>query len=211
MPARARRAAVLAALAAWGLLTAGCSGGAGSLAATAGSGGHTASSPSPPSSTPPAVSHGAPPVQHPIDTTHFRKHPCDFLTSKQVKRLGIPTAATPSFDPQPGCRWANPDTADVTVAVDFIPNGHGLSSLYLLNQEYPDNYVQFESGPIVNGFPTVLARGYHGLRSGDCSYAVGLSDGDAVNIQLHMDTGGDPCHDALQVVKDVTLTAKRSG
>jgi hypothetical protein len=202
---------MLAALAGLGLLAAGCSGDAGSLAATAGSGGHTARETSPPSSTPPAVSHGAPPVRHPIDTTHFRKHPCEFITSKQIKRLGVPVTPKPDLTTKGfhACAWVPPPSGEIAFSVTFIPNKHGLSDVYTLAQQ--GHYEVFTKGPIANGSPTVIALVSDGRSSGDCAYDVGLNNSDVVDVLMQSDKHGDPCHDALQVVKDVTLTAKRSG
>jgi hypothetical protein len=213
MRLRPRRPGLVSALAVLGLLASACSGSMSSLVDKAGSDSQPSGGSAATSSAPPGVSHGAPPVQHPIDTTHFRKHPCDFLTPEQVETLTIPDSPKPDLKTQGfhSCSWEPHLTDNVSVAVGFLPNAHGLSSLYALNQQDPDSYDVFKPGAIVNGFPTVLALVSDGRSSGDCTYAVGLNNSDAVLVQLGMDTGGDPCHDALQVVKDVTLTAKREG
>jgi hypothetical protein len=210
MRLRARRLGLVSALAVLGLFASACSGSTSSQVDKAGPDGETTGGPAATSSASPSVSHGAPRVEHPIDTTHFRKHPCDFLTAKQVETLDIPNRPDPDVETH-SCIWEPHLTDNVSVSVGFLPVTHGLSSLYALNQNDPKQYVEFKPGPIVNGFPTVLSRGHHGLSGGDCAYSIGLNDSVAIDVQLGMDTGGDPCHDALQVVKDVTLTAKRSG
>jgi hypothetical protein len=208
MRLRARRLGLVSALAALALLALACSGSTSSLVGKAGPDGETTGGPTATSSASPSVSHGAPRVEHPIDTTHFRKHPCDFLTAKQVETLGIPSKGEQA-PKTASCAWAPHLTDNVSVSVGFLPVAHGLSSLYALNQNDPGQYVEFKPGSIANGFPTVLSRGHHGLSGGDYTYSIGLNNSDAIDVQLFMDTGGDPCHDALQVVKDVTLTAKR--
>jgi hypothetical protein len=211
MRLRPRRPGLVSALAVLGLLASACSGSTSSLVDKAGSDSQPTGASPATSSASPSVSHGAPRVEHPIDTTHFRKHPCDFLTAKQIDALDLPGSRRPDLKSQGfhGCSWVDKDSISISVSVTFIPNPHGLSSLYALNQN--GGFDVFNPGPVANGFPTVLAMVDDSRSDGDCSYAVGLNDSDVVNIQLSGDRQGDPCHDALQVVKDVTLTAKRSG
>lgn len=203
-----------------GLLLAACSGQQGFPVTTPPATGPAHSGPSatsPPGSADPSepggnvtVHDGAPSVPHPVDVAPFKTNPCSMLTLSQLNQLGItgkPHKARKGAIPV--CTWDN-GIGKPSASVGVIPNPDGLSAIYKEDKQR-GKFEYFKPVDPINGFPAVIALIDDGRKSGDCSYDIGLNNADDALVVVSVPGSPHPCQDALQVAKDVTLTAKGGG
>lgn len=176
----------------------------------------SATTPGKPAATPSAAAghalphDGAPKVPNPVDITRFKAAPCTVLTQSQLRTLGITAQPEPRPDDPAGpvCEWRE-GIDGVNTGINFIPNKDGLSDLYAAKKE--GRFQVFEPIAPINGFPAALDLLTDSRSRGDCGYAVGFNDHDAVLIVLSERPGGNPCDDVKQVALSITKTVKEGG
>ena len=131
----------------------------------------TSSAPPPPQSDTTTNSlPAAPPVAAPLDARHFELDPCDSLTAKQQRTLGIKSAERIDFtrDGQ-ACHFVR--RPGDTVLVVFASNvGNGLSSRYI--EHSSGTWNQWEPTEI-DGYPALV---FGTSERGECNFAVGITD-----------------------------------
>lgn len=186
---------------------AGCSGTTGGTAGPAVPPGQSVSSAAPTSSASDQVpGPGVPKVENPIDTTRFKKAPCDTLTQAQAQGLLGPSVV-PKTDLQapagPACAWHHGE-AYVGVVFSNVTNA-GLTGYYRSRGSVYPLFIPLDP---IDGYP-IVAYGQADMRASDgqCDVAFGTSDREAVSVSITQSTENkgkqDPCQSARSVAQMV--------
>ncbi|MEA5359807.1 DUF3558 domain-containing protein [Amycolatopsis sp., V23-08] len=195
-----RRGTAIAAIAACGLLLAGCTGEHGSASPA----------PSTPDSTAAALPHdGAPKVDTPLPSKVLDGSPCETaLTPDQLTGLlGEPTQGKASDDTLgSACNWSSNSGSGASIAVNYqVKSDQGLSLAY---QNVQPTAARWKPLDPIQGFPAVAYATSNDKRA--CVIVVGVSDQLAYSMALTLGdkatSEGKDSFDVGPQVADTVLT-----
>jgi hypothetical protein len=157
---------------------------------------------------------GVPKVETPLDTSRFKRTPCEALTTEEATTLlGSGTTAKEELGAPggPTCNWQPSGTSQATVGVIFNKvNQAGLTAIY---EQQGSTFRLFMPVDPVEGLPAVA----YGLKDervtgGRCAIAVGTSDHEMIDVSIAQSEANvgksDPCAAAHGVAEKVVENIK---
>jgi hypothetical protein len=176
----------------------------------------TAPIPTSPSSEDAVPGPGVPAVENPLDTSQFKKAPCEALTNDEVTTLLGPTASPKEELDAPGgptCNWHPSGVTQASIGVIFNKvNNAGLTGIY---EKKNTTYPFFEPQDPIDSYP-VVAYGLKDERSsgGLCALAIGTSDREMIDVSIAQSETNigkkDPCAAAREVAGKVLEQLRRN-
>ena len=155
--------------------------------------------------------HGAPPVPHPVDASHFLAKPCAALTPAQLQtlRLDGPGKAETSGPlaeyAGPACSWRNAEPDSVTFSF-MTGNKNGLADIYRGHDQglFPGYWIE----TTVDSLPAVYASDVDGRSASFCSLHTGISDTLEILVDESLHAGKDACEGAKQTTSLIIKTLR---
>jgi hypothetical protein len=149
---------------------------------------------------------GAPKVEHPLTPNDaYWADPCKLLTPAQLSKVNLPDATAElkgSYPGGPACNVISHHTESRAVVQAPTTYPEGISSLYILHKEYPEEPHGYFIPTLVSGFPAVLRDAADTRDVGECTVYVGVNERQVFSV--HYDTALDI--DETKLKKSCTLT-----
>ncbi|WP_218951898.1 DUF3558 domain-containing protein [Amycolatopsis anabasis] len=148
---------------------------------------------------------GVPPVETPLDTARFEQDPCSLLTSAQAQEIAGLVKSTPdNAQGGPSCQWQDPSGFGINIG--FIPNG--LRNLY--SQHKAGRVSYFEPVASVAGYPGAFGALGDVRAQGTCTLSVGVRNDLAMSVvsTLGSQRGAQSCQVVLKAAETAVTTIK---
>jgi hypothetical protein len=148
-----------------------------------------------------AANTSAPKVPAPLPTAGIAAHPCDALSTTQMRTLGLapPGRTRNSVTGHPEtCQWQGAVYDFNAAFIDVpYPYGHGLADLYAVR----NRFGYFEPTQ-VDGYPGFFGQAVDDRKNGNCGVIFGLTDQFAVSVSVELSVGVNkthPCDSASKI------------
>lgn len=138
---------------------------------------------------------GAPKVEHPLTpNSAYWADPCKLLTPAQLSKVNLSEAVVElksSYPGGPACSMRSPHTEARAIVQAPTTYPEGLSSVYILHKEYPEEPLGYFTPTSVSGFPAVLRDATDGRNAGECTIYTGVNDNQVFSVYYNIAVDSD--------------------